>query len=223
MLILSLLFAAPAEAAAPASFVLPSAVYRPSGRGEGWVGGYYMPTLDADGFGLGPAGPAFGVDAGTSDVCAAGMMAMGAPQGAIDDWTWLGTAYGRCSPVQLEDNVFNLGGYVFAGFAGDVTGNWTGAGILGVAAEGGIENLRLDASVPVVPIVFRDPWFEADLYKSFEAGLTGVYEGHYLRIGIANLAPVLTYKLDIEGYGFAVSGTLWQGQPGIQGRIGYQF
>ncbi|MCO4743672.1 MAG: hypothetical protein KC912_02715 [Proteobacteria bacterium] len=231
MLLLSLLFA-PAQAAAPGSHILPDAVYRPAGRGEAWVGGYYGPFV-ADSFDLGPAGVAIGVDTGTSEVCTAGLTGAGAPQGSIKQWDWMLSGYGRCSPIQLEDNVFNLGGYLFAGAAGygnmegdingDWTGDWAGVGILGIAAEGGIEYVRGDVSVPVVPIVFRDPWFEAEMYKSFEAGITGQYSGHYLRIGIAKLSPTLTYKVDIEGYSIAVTGTLWEGEPGVIGRVGYQF
>ena len=123
--LLLLLAPALAMASPPGALLLPDSVQRPSGTGEASLGAYYA-NIDADGFRLGPAGALLTLEAGTSNVCAAGASALGAPQGAIDDWAMLTTVWGRCSPIQLEDNMLNVGGFLFGGVAWDFAGNFTG-------------------------------------------------------------------------------------------------
>ena len=167
--LLLLLAPALAMASPPGALLLPDSVQRPSGTGEASLGAYYA-NIDADGFRLGPAGALLTLEAGTSNVCAAGASALGAPQGAIDDWAMLTTVWGRCSPIQLEDNMLNVGGFLFGGVAWDFAGNFTGVSMAGLSVEGGLEWLRGDLSMPLIPVLFEDPWFEPELYKAFELG-----------------------------------------------------
>ena len=220
--LLLLLAPALAMASPPGALLLPDSVQRPSGTGEASLGAYYA-NIDADGFRLGPAGALLTLEAGTSNVCAAGASALGAPQGAIDDWAMLTTVWGRCSPIQLEDNMLNVGGFLFGGVAWDFAGNFTGVSMAGLSVEGGLEWLRGDLSMPLIPVLFEDPWFEPELYKAFEVGATGIYEGHHLRLGVARLGPVLTYKWVVNGYSIEATGALWGGDPAGFLRVGYTY
>jgi hypothetical protein len=222
--LLAWLAAAPAYAAyPPGPVVLPGAAPRIAGEGRAWVGGAYLPGVSVDGFSLGPGAITVGFDSATSSACSAGATLLGSPQSAIDDWNLAASGFGRCNLVQLDSEALNVGAFVFSGLVGEVTGLWGGAGIVGITAEGGFPVVRLDASVPVVPIVFRGEWFAPALYGLTELGVTGVYREHALRVGLANLGPALTYRFEGQGAWFSVTGAMWSGEPTVRARLGYLF